>query len=103
MKLNAYIYSCCGYTEAGAILVFTSTAKEARIVGFGVDPGICEEYIDARAKRLKMTDNLKEQMTSDKPHVIECPKSCPNCDMWWSEYSPSGLCEWCDSMAEIGS
>lgn len=93
--LNAYM-AHCGEPSEGAVLVFAHTAQEARKLAHPVisdwnDGG----FISVRAKRLrKHLDWINSMRRSDKPHVIDDPFICPNCEKWGAPMR-AGKCAFC--------
>jgi len=102
-KLNAYEVFCEGYgSERGAFLVFHYTVKEAKKIAwpFARD-SICDNYIDMRVREIPDAPWLFEEMKSDKPQVIESPRSCDICERWGhSRILQDGICGSCHKEIE---
>jgi hypothetical protein len=94
-KLKAYmIYDV---SEEAAFLVFHYTAREAKKIAWPTArDSICDNYIDMRVRIIRNAPWLFEEMKSDKPQVIESPRSCNICEKWGhSRILQSGMCENC--------
>lgn len=91
-----------GGSSEGACLIVAHTTKEAKKIGYStVRNWFDTEWIDMRATLIKdNTDYLMAEVDIDKfnkgiPHVIECPKCCPNCDCWAGGEIIDGKCYYC--------
>lgn len=92
-RMRAYIVHD-GDPGEGAVLVFAATARQARVMGFGVNDLGCESFLDMRAEWLREGAEYHHKL--DGPHVVDCPKSCVDCDHWWaSGLDETGRCETC--------
>lgn len=98
-KLKAYMaFSRMGGPESGAFLVFAHTAKEAKKISWPAALLICEDFgfLDLGIRLIKDAPWLFGEMEKDEPHVIECPKSCNECEKWGhSRINEDGICEMC--------
>ena len=84
----------------GAVLIFARTAREAKRISWGrfFIPDICDEYIDYGVRLIRNGAHLMKLATSNQPHVIESPPTCPRCELWGGESmrdSDGPCCEYC--------
>lgn len=102
MMLKTYM----GYakeSEEGSCLIFASSAKEAKKLGWTVIRGWFSraEYFDMRVSLIRNEDHLFKEADPEKlaagiPHVIEEPSGCDRCERWGvGEIGPDGLCPDC--------
>ena len=90
--MKAYTgYSRSGAKENGAVLVFANSAKEARVLTWH-DGLVVDEWIDTAVQWLKDRPWLFKEATSDKPHVVDSPRTCVVCHMWGNLINENGIC-----------
>jgi len=89
-------------SEEGSILIFASSAKEARKIGWGfVRDWFDTEWIHMAIKRIKTNIHHLEKNANQKmlkagiSHVIDSPEICPGCEMWGGGEPENGKCEHC--------
>lgn len=93
--LHPYMWQGYGEDE-WSILVFARTAREAKLLGWRIEPSGGVDYIDARAHRIRF--NLPYIMSlarNDKPHAIDDPPLCNTCEQWGSPIH-GDTCEGCE-------
>ena len=76
-----------GDANSWAILIFASTAKEAKKVFFFNNPSAENHYLDLRVKWQKDRPHLLEQADPDKlaagiSHIVDSPICCKTCEQW---------------------
>lgn len=101
-KLKAYMgYSRSGESFEGAVLIFDYSAREARKNQFhGLITDICNgEYLDFACTIIK-DESIFEYAKSDKPHTIEDPPTCTECNLWGTKIGDDGLCNPCREMIQ---
>ena len=81
----------------GACLIFANTAREAKKLAYPIIRGWFDtEWIETGVKMLRDMEYLKSQATSDLPHAIECPETCPKCELWGTGEIVNGSCPVCN-------
>lgn len=96
-KMKAYMaYSRTAGQSEAAVLIFANSVKEAKRIGWSsVLYEICDnEYIDIGINQMKDSPWVFAEMKSDKPHVVEDPECCSQCESWGSELI-DGICQSC--------
>jgi hypothetical protein len=90
-------------SEEGACLVFHFTAKKARYLGWKTVTRHWwqHSYIDVGSYALKDSLHLYDvgdlqKLKANEPHVIECPSTCRECELWGRPLNSRGYCEVCD-------
>lgn len=90
----------------GAILVFASTGREARRIGYGDLSGFHPDnsYIDVRVRWLPDDEygylrdwdlEYGDGAMVDVPHIAGIPPTCYDCQMWGTGPLVKGLCADC--------
>jgi len=96
--MNPYVVHG-GDSEDCAILVFHYTAHKAKVLAWQessiLDELVYDGYFDVRVRRLEAFESTMAQMESDKPHVIDSPVLCEDCE-FWGENMNEGVCDDCD-------
>jgi len=106
MTLKPYM-GYAGDPSNGACLIFAHTAKEAKAIGYGVVNSWGGEWVDMRVNLIRNEDYLfkeadQELLKEDKPHVIEAPMGCDDCEKWGvGEIGPDNLCPSCRRNQEL--
>lgn len=101
-KLKAYMgYSRSCEPIEGAVLIFDYSAREARKNHFhGLITDICDgDYLDFACRAIK-DESILEYAKSDKPHTIESPPLCRECNLWGTKIGDDGLCNLCREMIQ---
>jgi hypothetical protein len=100
--LNTYIgFDRHAGSQEAACLVFAHTAKEARKLAHRTVRGWMDgSWLDTAVRRLRdmpwlYAEGNPSKLASDTPHVIECPTTCPTCDVWGIERDVEGRCTNC--------
>ena len=100
-KMRAYMtFSRLAGPQEGALLVFARTAKEARRKVFRNAQDLLHmEWTDLQVRWLRDgadSHRIPEMEEAGEPYVIEAPKSCRDCELWYSEgYDDDGRCDDC--------
>lgn len=96
--LNVYIgFSRQAGPSEGACLIFARTAREARPLAFGLISGWYDnDYIDTGVRRLRDKPWLfleadQEKLGAGIAHAVECPRTCPRCELWGT-HPPDAAC-----------
>jgi hypothetical protein len=96
----------CGAPE-GACLVFAHTAKEARVLAYGIVRGWFDsQWIDTGVRRLRdmpwlFAEADQAKLAEDVAHGIECPATCPTCELWGLERTAEGRCIECGELVRV--
>lgn len=98
-------YSRAGGSHEGAVLIFAHSGREAKRISWST---ICDlftggDFTDVAVRRLYrihlfeyVDHSLFEQ---NKPHIIESPPVCKNCELWGDRLNADGMCDSC--LAEL--
>lgn len=97
--MRAYMVSDSEPCE-GAVLVFATTAREAKKVGFSALDW-CDEWVDVRVQWLKDDGHLRHLWDGETEHVVESPPTCQTCQLWGTSELIDGVCEGCREYVEL--
>ena len=92
--LRAYsAFSSDAGAREGAVLVFASTAREARRMAWGRCLNV-DEWIDQAVRWIRGAD-IMLLAEEDGKHVVEQPLCCESCGLWNAGLDDDDLCGEC--------
>lgn len=100
-KYAYMVFDRTGGPQAGAILVFAPSAREAHRLSWPVmrDLYYTERFVDVRVKPLvggADYHRIPEKEATGEPYVVDTPEPCDECELWWADgYDEQGLCLEC--------